>query len=103
MIKIEISRNKNRLISLYSVCTRVCLMAESFSCQPTRVNRANDRPLFCKNTLTAKDPLLWAVSLRTGTAPREPTMCLPPSWALTPSILESDAVQTLLSLCCFKF
>lgn len=103
MIKIEISKNKNLLISLYSVCTRVCLMAESFSCHPTIVSRANDWPLFCRNTLTAKDPLAWAVSLRTGTAPREPTMCLPPSWARTPSILESDAVQTLLSLCCFKY
>lgn len=103
MVKIEISRNKNQLISLYSVCTRVCLMAESFSCHPTIVSRANDWPLFCKNTLTAKDPLMWAVSLRTGTAPTEPTMCLSPSWVLTPSILESDAVQTLLLLCCFKY
>lgn len=42
----------------------VCLMAESLSCHPAVVNRANDWPLFSRNTLTAKDLLMWSATVR---------------------------------------
>ena len=72
-------------------------MAERFSCHPAVVSRANDWPLLCRNILAAKDPLMWAASLRTmrRNSTQGAYMCLPPGCAPTPGNLDSEMVQTL--------